>query len=157
MIPANMAAMSTAADIIAKLDLQPHPEGGWFRETWRAEAAPGERASATLIHFLLEVGQRSHWHRVDAAEIWLWHGGNALLLSTSPPQGAAGSGTVSEVRLGQDIVSGEVAQHVIGAGEWQAAEPLPGAHDYTLVSCVVSPGFEFSGFTLAPPGWAPGA
>ncbi len=143
--------MTRAQQIIDRLALQPHPEGGWYRETWRAEAAPGERASATLIHFLLEAGQRSHWHRVDAAEIWLWHGGEPLTLSIS--QGA--SGKVEEVALGPDLLAGHVAQHVIAAGDWQAAEPLPGPQGYTLVSCVVSPGFEFSGFTLAPPGWAP--
>lgn len=145
--------MTTAKDLIAKLGLQQHPEGGWFRETWRAEAAENERASATLIHFLLEIGQSSHWHTVDAAEIWLWHGGNPLELRTS----AAGSRTVVPITLGPDLMGGQSLQHVIQPGEWQAARPLDGAHDYTLVSCVVSPGFEFSGFTLAPPGWEPGA
>ena len=140
-----------AQDLIARLELLPHPEGGWSRETWRAVAPPGERASGTLIHFLLETGQRSHWHRVDAAEIWLWHAGNALRLSTSK----VGSGTVEEVVMGPDLLSGQAAQYVIAPGDWQAAEPLPGAHDYTLVSCVVSPGFEFSGFTLAPADWRP--
>lgn len=145
--------ISCAKDIIAKLDLQPHPEGGWYRETWRAPAADGERASATLIHFLLESGQSSHWHTVDAAEIWLWHAGNPLNLGVSGPS----SGEVENIILGGDIAAGQQAQVVIAPGHWQAARPLEGPFDFTLVSCVVSPGFEFSGFTLAPPGWQPDA
>ena len=141
-----------AAELIAKLSLDRHPEGGWYRETWRAEAADGDRASATLIHFLLESGQRSHWHRVDAAEIWLWHAGNPLELA----QSAGDSGPVESVTLGSDLLGGHSAQHVVAPGAWQAASPLAGEHDFTLVSCFVSPGFEFSGFTLAPPGWSPG-
>ena len=143
--------MTCARDLVAKLGLEPHPEGGWYRETWRADAQTGERASATLIYFLLETGQRSHWHRVDAAEIWLWHAGNPLELSLS----AGEDGPVTSRVLGPDLLSGHAAQHVIPAGEWQAAHPLEGPHDFTLVSCVVSPGFEFDGFTLAPPGWSP--
>lgn len=144
--------MDHARDIIERLQLQPHPEGGWFRETWRAAAPAGERASATAIHFLLEGGQASHWHTVDAAEIWLWHAGNPLDLRLA--QGDAGP--VGNVTLGPDLAAGQTVQHVIAPGEWQAAAPLPGAHDYVLVSCIVSPAFEFAGFTLAPPGWAPG-
>lgn len=140
-----------ARDLIAKLDLTPHPEGGWFRETWRDEAGDGARGSATLIHFLLETGQHSHWHTVDAAEIWLWHAGNPLELALSVPA----SGTVERVTLGPDLLSGHSVQHVITPGDWQAARPLSGAFDFTLVSCVVSPAFEFSGFSLAPPGWSP--
>ncbi len=140
-----------AEHLIAKLDLQPHPEGGWYRETWRAKAAEGERASGTLIHFLLERHQSSHWHQVDAAEIWLWHAGNPLKLELSTP----GSGDVRTVLLGPDVGTNHMAQHVIAPGEWQAARPLDGDHDFVLVSCVVSPGFQFSGFTLAPPGWKP--
>jgi uncharacterized protein len=138
-----------AAAIIAKLGLEPHPEGGWFRETWRAVAAPGERASASAIHFLLEQGQRSHWHRVDAAELWLWHAGAALNVSISPDE----TGPVQTARLGPDVVAGEQPQSLVPAGHWQAAEPTGG---WVLVSCVVSPGFEFSGFELAPEGWSPG-
>ncbi len=138
-----------AGEIIARLDLAPHPEGGWYRETWRAPAAEGERASATAIWFLLDAGQRSHWHRVDAAEIWLWHAGAPLSLSTAPDD----AGPVSIVRLGGDVLNGEVPQHVIPAGAWQAAEADAG---WALVSCVVSPGFSFDGFELAAPGWMPG-
>jgi len=140
---------ATAAAIIGKLGLEPHPEGGWFRETWRADAAPGERASATAIHFLLEQGQRSHWHRVDAAELWLWHAGSALSLSTSPDE----SGPAQAARLGPDVLAGDEPQVLVSAGHWQAAEPIGG---WALVSCVVSPGFEFSAFELAPQGWSPG-
>jgi predicted cupin superfamily sugar epimerase len=139
----------TSAAIIDRLGLEPHPEGGWFRETWRADAAPGERASATAIHFLLEEGQRSHWHRVDAAELWLWHAGSALALSMAP--GDAGPASAST--LGPDVLAGQHPQVLVPAGHWQAAEPLGG---WVLVSCVVSPGFEYSGFELAPEGWSPG-
>lgn len=138
-----------ARALIERLHLQPHPEGGWYRETWRAPAPLDERAGATAIHFLLEAGQRSHWHRVDAAEIWLWHAGSALLLSTAPGD----AGPVSALRLGGDVLSGEVRQHVIAAHHWQAAEADRG---WALVSCVVAPGFDFAGFTLAAPDWSPG-
>ncbi|BAK65010.1 conserved hypothetical protein [Sphingobium sp. SYK-6] len=137
-----------ARALIERLQLQPHPEGGWYRETWRAGAAPGARAGATAIHFLLEAGQRSHWHKVDATEIWLWHAGDPLLLSTAPGE----SGPITSLRLGGDALCGQVPQHVIPPDCWQAAEADQG---WTLVSCIVSPGFEFAGFTLAEPGWAP--
>ena len=140
---------ATAAAIIDRLALEPHPEGGWFRETWRAAAAPGERASATAIHFLLEQGQRSRWHCVDAAELWLWHAGGALGLSVSPDADIP----ASTATLGPDVLAGEQPQLLVPAGHWQAAEPLGG---WVLVSCVVSPGFEFSGFELAAEGWQPG-
>lgn len=140
---------STPAAIIARLGLAPHPEGGWHRETWRAAAPSGERASATAIHFLLEAGQRSHWHRVDATEIWLWHAGHPLDLLTAPGE----AGPVATTRLGPDVLAGAVPQLVIAPDDWQAAEARQG---WALVSCIVSPGFDFAGFTLAPPGWAPG-
>ncbi|MWV29174.1 cupin domain-containing protein [Aurantiacibacter rhizosphaerae] len=144
--------MTNARDLIEKLKLEQHPEGGWYRETWRADAPDGERGSATAILFLLEQGQSSHWHSVDATEIWLWHSGNPLQLSLSDPTGTA----LAEIRLGPDVAGGDIVQQVIRPGEWQAAQPLTGEHDYTLVSCIVSPAFEFSGFTLAPEGWQPG-
>lgn len=145
--------MATARDLITRLELEEHPEGGWFRETWRADAPAGERASATLIHLLLESGQHSHWHRVDAAEIWLWHAGNPLELSTSEPD----TGEVERVVLGPDLLAGHASQHVVHPGDWQTARPQAGPHDFTLASCVVSPGFEYAGFTLAPPAWRPDA
>lgn len=145
--------VADAKSIITELGLAQHPEGGWYRETWRAPAADGERASATLIQFLLETGQSSHWHRVDAAEIWLWHAGNPLELRVSAPE----SGLVATETLGPDVLADHAVQHVIEPGHWQAARPSSGECDFTLVSCVVSPGFEFSGFTLAPPDWSPDA
>lgn len=145
--------MIQSRTIIEKLGLAPHPEGGWYRETWRAPAPNGERSGGTAIHFLLEAGQRSHWHRVDAAEIWLFHAGDPLRLSLAPDE----AGPVSHLMLGHDVARGHAVQHVIEAGIWQAAEPEPaGSAGFSLISCVVVPGFEFAGFTLAPEGWAPG-
>lgn len=144
--------MSPAKTVIEELRLAPHPEGGWFRETWRAPAGEGERAQATAIYFLLEAHQRSHWHKIDAAEIWLWHAGDPLLLSRS----SGIEGPVRDVKLGPDVIAGDTPQHIIAPHEWQSAAPLPGRAGYSLVSCVVTPGFEFSGFTLAPPDWHPG-
>ena len=141
--------MTDAHALIAALGLAPHPEGGWYRETWRAEAPAGGRGAATAIHFLLEAGQRSHWHRVDATELWLFHAGDALLLETAADE----AGSVQAVRLGPDVLAGEVPQFRIPPGHWQAASAGPG---WALVSCIVSPAFEFAGFELAPPGWAPG-
>ncbi|USI74172.1 cupin domain-containing protein [Sphingomonas morindae] len=143
--------MDSARDLIETLALSEHPEGGWYRETWRAEAAPGIRPSATAILFLLEAGQRSHWHRVDAAEIWLWHAGAPLTLRIA----AADSAGVEAVTLGGDVRGGARPQQLVPAYHWQAAEADQGG--WSLVSCIVSPGFDFAGFTLAPPDWAPGA
>jgi uncharacterized protein len=139
----------TAKPLIEALDLQPHPEGGWYRETWRAEAPEGERATATAILFLLEEGQKSHWHKVDAAEIWLFHAGSALRLESAPDD----SGPTHTARLGPDVLAGEAPQLVIPAGQWQSAQADRG---WALVSCIVSPAFQFEGFTLAPEGWRPG-
>lgn len=143
--------MDDAAKIIARLGLARHPEGGWYRETWRAEAAPGTRAAGTAILFLLEAGQRSHWHRVDAAELWLWHAGLPITLSTA----ADDAGPVAAVTLGPDVLAGQSPQHLIPVDHWQAAEA--DADGWALVSCVVVPGFDFAGFTLAPPDWKPGS
>lgn len=139
--------MSEAQAVIAALNLAPHPEGGWYRETWRAPAAEGERAAASSILFLLEAGQRSHWHRVDASELWLHHGGGALTLSTAGDDGA-----VAETRLGPDFAAGEALQAVVATGQWQAAQALD---RWVLVACVVAPAFDFAGFELVPPGWSP--
>ncbi|MCX7287533.1 MAG: cupin domain-containing protein [Rhodobacterales bacterium] len=132
----------SAQEIIANLALQPHPEGGWYRQTW-AGPEVGGRASGTAILFLLQADERSHWHRVDADEIWLWHAGAPLILST-------GTAVAKEHRLGPDVLRGESPQLVVPAGWWQAARPTG---DWTLVSCTVSPGFRFDGFELAPQGW----
>ena len=141
--------MTTAAEMVAALGLRAHPEGGWYRETWRAGATlPGDRALATAILFLLEAGQRSHWHRVDADELWIFQAGAPLALST-----AGAGGALEAVMLGADPRLGQAPQHLVAAGAWQSAEGA--AAGWTLVACVVAPGFEFSGFELAPPGWTP--
>lgn len=132
-----------ADQIIARLQLEPHPEGGHYRQTWAADN-PG-RASATCIHFLLRAGEVSHWHKVDAAEIWLWHAGAPLILSLSETE----KGPARERLLSPDLDAG-APQIVIPPHHWQAARSMG---DWTLVSCVVSPGFRFDGFTLAPPGF----
>lgn len=137
-----------ADELIRTLGLQPHPEGGWYAETWRAPVDEGHRAASTGIYFLLQEGERSHWHRVDADEVWLYHDGGPLRLSTS-----AGDAPVEHRILGRDLQAGQLPQLVVPAGQWQAAEPLGG---WTLVSCVVAPGFRFDGFELAPADWEPG-
>jgi predicted cupin superfamily sugar epimerase len=141
--------MDEAQQVIAKLGLAPHPEGGWYRETWRAPVEPAARSGGTAILYLLEQGQRSHWHRVDAAELWLWHAGAALDLKLAD-ENSTGSAII---RLGGDVLGGDSAQALVPANRWQAAEAVRG---WTLVSCVVVPGFEFAGFEMAPPGWEPG-
>lgn len=132
----------TAAQVKQALHLAPHPEGGHYRETWRDAPADGGRGAATSILFLLEAGENSHWHRVDAAELWLWHGGATLELGIGP----------QTLRLGPNLAEGDVLQAVVPAQAWQAARPL-GA--WSLVGCVVAPAFQFAGFELAPPGWSP--
>ncbi len=136
----------TAEEMIAALDLAPHPEGGHYRQTWVAEAAPGTRPAGTAILFLLAAGERSHWHRVDADELWHFHAGAPLVLSRA----AEALGRRRDDVLGADLAAGELPQLVVPAGHWQAARTT-GA--WTLVGCTVSPGFRFSGFELAPPGF----
>ena len=136
--------------MIAALNLAPHPEGGWYRETWRAEATlPGGRAAATAILFLLEADQRSHWHKVDAGELWLFQAGAPLELGI----GVEGESARSVV-IGPDPLAGQTPQQLVPPGAWQSAQAS--AEGWTLVACVVAPGFEFSGFEMAPPGWSPG-
>ncbi|MDE2563420.1 MAG: cupin domain-containing protein [Sphingomonadales bacterium] len=142
-----------AQQLIDAFGLSPHPEGGHFRETWRSPADEGRRGASTAILFLLASGERSHWHRVDADEIWLWHGGDVLTLSLAKHD----AGPVEQATLGGDPMGGGQVQGVVPAGWWQAAEPVAGGtHGYVLVSCIVAPAFDFAGFELAPPGWAPG-
>jgi predicted cupin superfamily sugar epimerase len=124
--------------IIESLGMAPHPEGGHFVETCRGPDRGDGRATATAIYFLLRAGERSHWHRVDADEIWLHHLGSPLRLSIDE----------TDHLLGPDQ-----PQILVPAHAWQAAEPTG---SFTLVSCIVVPGFEFTGFELAPPGWHPG-
>ena len=137
----------TAADVIRLLDLAPHPEGGHFRETFRDPDERGGRAASTAIYYLLAAGERAHWHRVDAAEVWHWYAGAPLALTLSDGR------ETRSLRLGPDLGTGERPQAVVPARCWQAAESL-GA--WTLIGCTVAPGFEFRGFELAPPGWRPG-
>jgi len=143
------AAQLTAVDIIRLLGLQPHPEGGHYRETFRdsrsADAESG-RAASTAIYFLLRAGEVSRWHRVDAAEVWHWYAGAPLML------GIAEGAEKREIRLGTGLLAGERPQAVVPARAWQAAETLG---DWTLCGCTVSPGFDFSGFELAPKDWTP--
>jgi predicted cupin superfamily sugar epimerase len=130
-----------AAEIIARLKLAPHPEGGWYRETCRQAGPAGGRALSTTILFLLEAGQRSHWHRVDAAETWFWHAGAPLTLRIDD----------RDIMLGGDVLADQAPHAVVPANSWQAADTTTG---WTLVSCTVVPGFEFAGFELAPSGWS---
>jgi predicted cupin superfamily sugar epimerase len=143
--------MSDVESVIAELGLEPHPEGGYYVETWRADAGAGERAAGSAIYYLLRAGETSAWHRVDAAEVWHYYAGGPLELSI-----AARSGTeVSERHvLGPYLMDGQRPQVVVPAGDWQSARSLG---DWTLVGCTVSPAFRFETFELAEPGWVPGS
>ena len=138
-----------ASDVIANLEMRPHPEGGWYVETWRAPAGDdaGRPALSTILYLLAE-GDRSHWHRVDAAEIWQHAGGDALELRVW----GEGETAVATYHLAGELEPGTVVQAAVPAGAWQSARPL-GA--WTLVGCIVAPAFEFDGFELAPPDWEP--
>jgi len=137
----------TAQEVIRLLDLRPHPEGGHYRETFRdARTDEAGRAASTAIYFLLARGERSHWHRVDAVETWHWHAGAPLTLRIHD------GGMTQTVRLGPNLAAGERPQGIVPTGAWQAAESLG---EWTLCGCTVAPGFEFSSFELAPPGWEP--
>ena len=141
--------MLTPERIIEILGMQPHPEGGHYVETYRHVPEDGGRGVKTGIHFLLRAGERSHWHRVDAVEMWHWHAGGTLELSISED-----GRTVEHHTLGMDLEAGERPQAVVPAHAWQAARPLDG---WVLVGCTVSPAFEFGGFEMAPEGWEPGS
>jgi predicted cupin superfamily sugar epimerase len=141
--------VTDARDVIERLGMRQHPEGGWYVETWRANARANERPAASAILFLLAAGERSHWHRVDAAEIWQWSAGHPLELRIA----ASDAAPVATHRLGEDVTRDDVAQVVVPPGAWQAAQSL-GA--WTLVGCIVAPAFEFDGFELASPDWEPG-
>ena len=147
---ASITSTLKAQEVIQILDLQPHPEGGHYRETYRDVPTSGGRGACTAIYYLLALGEVSEWHRVtDAVEIWHWYAGAPLVLSTSPD-----GETASAEHLGPDIAAGQSPQLVIPAGHWQAAESL-GA--WTLTGCTVAPAFSFEGFEMAPPGWRPGS
>lgn len=134
--------MDAADRIITHLNLAPHPEGGWYRQTWAGPVVEG-RASGTAILFLLKAGERSHWHHVDADEIWLWHAGAPVVLSV-------GESRAVDHLLGPEVLAGQMPQVVVPQGHWQAARSTG---DYSLVSCTVSPGFDFAGFVLADTGF----
>jgi predicted cupin superfamily sugar epimerase len=137
-----------AEDIIRLLDLKPHPEGGHFRETFRdTQTVQNGRAASTAIYFLLARGERSHWHRVDAAEVWHWYAGAPLMLEI-----VAEGGSIERITLGGDLNTGQRPQAVAPPHAWQAAQTLG---DWTLVGCTVAPGFEFAKFELAPKGLSP--
>ena len=141
------ASSLTAAELIRLLDLQPHPEGGHFRETFRdPRTVAGGRAASTAIYFLLARGERSHWHRVDAVEVWHYYAGASLTLDIAEGERR------TTVTLGPDLAAGERPQGIVPAGAWQAAQSLG---DWTLVGCTVAPGFDFAGFELAPKDWKP--
>ena len=141
--------MQEARTLIETLALAPHPEGGWYRETWRSQSLEdGARSPGTAILFLLEQGQRSHWHRVDADELWLWHAGSPLDLMIADDRDA----NPETILLGGDVVAGCQPQARVPASRWQAADAHRG---WALVSCIVVPGFDFAGFELAAPDWMP--
>jgi predicted cupin superfamily sugar epimerase len=138
---------SDPKSIIDAFGMVPHPEGGWYTETFRALATPSTRSAVSAIYFLLQADERSHWHTVDACEIWLWHAGSPLKLHLSHD-----SKTVETTLLGIQLAQSQRPQAVVPAGVWQAAEST-GA--WSLVSCIVAPAFDFAGFQMAPRGWAP--
>lgn len=133
-----------ANEIISQLQLAPHPEGGHYRQTWIANAADGERPAGTCIYFLLKSGESSHWHRVDAVEIWHHYAGAPLILSMADTD----TGPRKDHVLGPDLLAGQYPQLIVPKDHWQAARTTG---DWTLVGCTVSPAFQFSGFDLAPP------
>ena len=142
-----MIEAPSAADIIARLDLKPHPEGGHYRETFRDAGTDADRRSrSTAIYFLLARGERSHWHRIDAVETWHYYAGSALILQIADRDGQ------HSIKLGPDLAAGERPQAIVPAQAWQAAESTG---DWTLAGCTVAPGFDFAKFELTPEGWVP--
>lgn len=133
--------------VIAALGLARHPEGGWYRETWRDAPADGSRGAGTAILFLLKADEVSHWHRIDATEIWHWHGGAPLVLTLSRDGHDA-----EAVHLGPDLAARQWPQRIVPARWWQTAASLG---RWTLAGCTVSPAFTFAGFELAPADWRP--
>ena len=138
---------NTADDLIRALNLRPHPEGGHYREVFRDVRGSDNRARSTAIYFLLRANEVSHWHRIDACEIWHWYAGSPLALSIAPVRGAATVHT-----LGNDIAAGQRPQIVVPERAWQKAATRG---LYTLAGCTVAPGFDFDKFELAPDGFEP--
>ena len=130
------------------VDLKPHPEGGWYRQTWIADAN-AIRPTGSCIYYVLEAGQESHWHRIDATEIWYFNAGAPMILSLAEND----AGPVQKITLGPDILAGHHGHFTVPVQHWQSARSLD---DWSLVSCSVSPAFDFSGFHMAPPNWQPG-
>lgn len=158
--PAPPAPVPSVEELVAGLDLERHPEGGWFRRTWASEHVVDpatDRRAASAIHFLLGPGERSTWHRLtDAEELWVHRSGAPVALHLSPD-----GVTEHVVVLGPDVAAGHEPTVVVPVGHWQSAEPVPRegttpAAGWSLVSCVVSPEFRFESFELAPPCWDPG-
>lgn len=143
----QLSSNMSADDVIAALDLLPHPEGGCYAETFRDSEPAGQRAHSTAIYYLLREGEHSAWHKVDAVEIWHWYAGAPLSLSH-----ALDTGPASNHILGPGLADGQRPQVIIPRNAWQSARSLG---QWTLVGCTVSPGFEFEGFVMAPDGWAP--
>jgi predicted cupin superfamily sugar epimerase len=139
--------MIDAESLIATLELQPHPEGGHYKETFRDAPADGSRGAMTAIYYLLRAGEVSAWHRVDATEIWHWYAGGPLVLTLSENGHDARA-----LHLGPDVAQHQRPQAIVPAGTWQTAETLG---NWTLVGCTVGPAFRFEGFELAPPDWRP--
>jgi hypothetical protein len=133
-----------AADVIRRLGLDRHPEGGWYRQTWIAPG-PGRPAGSAIL-FLLQPGETSHWHRFDAAETWFHQQGGPLELRMAPDA----AGPVTTVTIGADLAAGQQPQAHVPPGWWQTARPLAG---WALVGCACAPAFLFQGFELAPPGF----
>lgn len=146
MSSSSQPASAEAQALIERLGLLPHPEGGWYRENWRDVAADGGRGAGTAIYFLLADGERSHWHRVDAAEVWHHYAGAPLELAI------ADGDHHLVVTLGSDPLAGDLPQAVVECRAWQAARTTG---EWSLVGCTVSPAFDFEGFELAPAGWTP--
>lgn len=137
-----------AKDVIFTLEMQPHPEGGWYAQTFEDADKADDRSRSTAIYFLLEAGEKSHWHRVDAVEVWHWYAGSPLKLQISDGY------SIEEHVLGPDLDSGQRPQVVVPKSAWQSAISTG---QWTLVGCTVAPGFRFSGFELAHKDWAPAA
>ena len=137
--------MSTA-QLISYLDLAPHPEGGWYRETWTVDGPDASRPMATGIYYLLAKGERSHWHRIDASELWIFHAGAPLELVTSQTD----AGPAQEIQLGSELASAHMPQFEVKPHHWQSARSLG---DWSLCSCICAPGFTFDTFELAPSGF----
>jgi predicted cupin superfamily sugar epimerase len=142
-----MNSALTAAEIIARLALKPHPEGGHFRESFRDPRLDANgRSLSTAIYFLLARGERSHWHRIDAVEVWHYYAGSPLTLEIADGEGPR------VVMFGPDLAAGEVPQAIVPAQAWQSAESTG---DWTLVGCTLAPGFHFATFELAQKDWKP--